>query len=171
MPKALTVLEGQTAHIPISISSDVHPEFTVDLTYANGTAVAPGDYAPTMATVDYPDGSAGPVYIDVPTVQNNVYQGPHNFYVTISLPPGTPSWITVDETTDVTILDAPATTTPSTTTEGVASPSTTVITAGTTTAGAGTLSNTGFNTAWTLMLGTALMALGAGVLLLVRRRA
>jgi hypothetical protein len=110
VPKDVYVNGGDTATVPISISSAQHPAFTVDVASADGTALAGSDYTAPGATVDYPDSSAGPVNIQVPTANDPSFNGEKTMTVTISLPPNTPHGISVDETTTVHIKDVGPTT-------------------------------------------------------------
>ena len=58
---------------------------TVDFATADGTAIAPGDYAPTNGTLTIPAGSMGAT-INVSVVGNTVRQPNKTFYVKLSNP-------------------------------------------------------------------------------------
>ncbi len=89
---AASVTEGQTASFVVTLSAVSAHTVTVDYTTVDGTAKEPGDYTKTPGTLTIPAGQCGPgttaCRINVPTVNDTLYENNETFTVTLSNPTG-----------------------------------------------------------------------------------
>ena len=83
-----SALEGDPMVFTVSLSNPSTTPVTVTLNTANGSAVAPGDYtAQATLLVTIPAGSTS-VTVNVPTIEDALFEGDETFTATISAPSG-----------------------------------------------------------------------------------
>jgi hypothetical protein len=79
---ALPVVEGAIVHVSVSLSAPSGRTVTVDLSTADGTAVAPGDYVSTSGSVTFPAGTVDRTF-NVITNRDGLTEPAENFYVVV----------------------------------------------------------------------------------------
>ena len=77
---------------------------SIDLATADESALAPGDYTATTATLNWADGETGPMTVNVPITNDEIAEAAETFTATLSNPTG-PIEIGTIDTTTVTIAD------------------------------------------------------------------
>ncbi len=82
-----TVMEGDSAVITVERSGILTTSSTVVFSTAGNSAVAAADYSPLTQTVSFEPGETTKTVI-VPTIDDNSYEGPERFKVTLSSPGG-----------------------------------------------------------------------------------
>ncbi|WP_124981883.1 Calx-beta domain-containing protein, partial [Nonlabens xiamenensis] len=103
----VTVAEDAgTGSVTVSISNPSSVDTVIDITTADNTAIAPGDYTSTTTTVTIPAGSTS-VNVLIPITDDAIGEPTENFTVTGTLNTGVTSNNTDDGTVTITDNDAP----------------------------------------------------------------
>ncbi len=79
---------GNVATFHVTLSKIAGQAVTVHYTTANGTAVQPGDYTLTAGTLTFPQGSTGPLSVDVPIIGDSLVENNETVSLVLSLPVG-----------------------------------------------------------------------------------
>jgi hypothetical protein len=80
----VTVTEGGAAAFTVTVRG-AHPQLSVDYTTRDGSATAPGDYPVRINTLNIPASqNDSQVVINVPTVQDNIFEPTETFFVDLS---------------------------------------------------------------------------------------
>lgn len=79
------VVEGGSIDFTLSLSAATTQTVTVDYATIDGSATAPADYQSTSGTASITEGQISTT-VSVPTVDDNVTEGPESFALTLSAP-------------------------------------------------------------------------------------
>ena len=79
---------GGSANFAVVLSSPVGTAVVVSYSTANGTAIAPGDYSATTASLTFPANSTGPLTASVPLQEDQLDEADETFSVNLSIVSG-----------------------------------------------------------------------------------